>query len=214
MKCTQMVVIGIAAALLAANAGAQSITSQRDSSPAPRFHQDTLEIPILVKPPQPPVDPSFVGIWCGMLEPVSPHRGQSKYDCLQFSGERGRVTLDSGLVRTDSARIAVEPVSSVAWADTPDDIVWRAVVHMVQAPAQAMVTRTAHLHLTADRQLIDTITTHIEVTALANNALISTDDTVLWGHFQPTRPEDAEAYRATHQGQSVAAAPGAVPGSH
>lgn len=212
MKRTSLAVVALTAELLATGVFAQSMRSQTATQNA--SGQNTLELPISVKPGGPPVDSSFVGIWCGTLRAVPTKPADDKFDCVEFGGGPGRVSLDSHAVRTDSGNVEITPVSSLAWAESPDDVTWQAVMHVEQAPAQGTITRTSHFHLTADRQMVDTVDTHVVITSMANNAPASIENRKWVGHFTSTRPEDVTGYRADmERRQAVSTAPGAVPGA-
>ena len=140
-----------------------------------RNDNNTLEIPLLVQPNQPPLDPTFVGDWCGPYQlatadqPVAATLRQGLI-CFQFRPSRDGIVIQSRIHdnggSTAELGVSAHVVSDSAEAVGAAEIITTDVVEMSLAPARATVTLVCDLRLIAPGKIEFTRTTRTMVTDL------------------------------------------------
>ena len=183
---------------------------------------NTLEIPVLVQPNQPPLDPTFVGDWCGPYQLTSADQPvaaalREGLICFRFrrSGDgiviQSRVHDNGG--STAQLGVSAHVVSDSAEAVGPGEIIATDVVEMISPPARATATLVYDLKLIAPGKMELTRTNRVAVTDL--NYVPFSASTVRWiGKLHLAQSGEFEAWQISRSNDSeIGGGDVAVPGA-
>jgi hypothetical protein len=190
------------------------------------FHaNNTLEIPIVVPANESPLDPTFVGVWCGEQQfehydeapPVGAEppgiRQSSSSRCYAFTRSGNGVAV-SGSFLAPPGRVAQRVVSQFAHAASPRDITVTTILETRVPPIRSTVTETWSFKLdTGGARIVFSRTMRIADTTLDFTPV--TTITVRYGGNQHrAAPGELEAFQAYQSNQhSIGGSNVGVPGA-
>jgi hypothetical protein len=187
-----------------------------ESAAAAPDGNNTLEIPVVVQPNQPPLDPTFVGVWCGdeqfkfyadappgsAPEPPGVRRDSSR--CYTFARSDNGVSF-GGSILASPGSVALRVVSQSADAVSAHEIAVTTILETRVPPIRSTTTVTWNFKLDAvgsasPSRIVFTRTQRIVETTLDFTPL--TTITVQYGCNQhQAAPGEAEAFRALQSSQ-------------
>ncbi len=199
------------------------VVTAEPAAPAAAPHgNNTLEIPVVVQPNQPPLDPTFVGDWCGPYQLTSADQPvaaalREGLICFRFrrSGDgiviQSRVHDNGG--STAQLGVSAHVVSDSAEAVGPGEIIATDVVEMISPPARATATLVYDLKLIAPGKMELTRTNRVAVTDL--NYVPFSASTVRWiGKLHLAQSGEFEAWQISRSNDSeIGGGDVAVPGA-
>jgi hypothetical protein len=206
----------LAFTLLLSTASIGGAQSQLQIKPNQAPGNPTLEIPVAIDPEQRPLDPTFVGDWCGPTRETSaagdsiPENESQLRDLrsLQPREARERIARRGNSIVVDGrvtaggcagpiAKLGVTThvVSEYAEAIGPREIAMTLVVEFALRDKRATVALSEHLKLIGAGQMETTRTDRFQITDLNYSPL--PNSTIRWsGSLHKARPGEFEAWLA------------------
>lgn len=175
-----------------------------------RNSDNTLEIPVVVNPGRPRLDPTFVGYWCGSDQLTSsdhPVRAgvQRRDMCISF-GRRGDSLVLESRIRdvtglTAKAGVTVHVVSESAEAIGAREIVATDIIDMTQASRRSTTTLSFDMKLTGKDNMEFTKTSRVQVTDL--NYAPTSNATAIWsGSLHKSEQSEFVAWMRAHANEA------------
>jgi hypothetical protein len=168
---------------------------------------NTLEIPVVVRPNQPPLSPTFAGVWCGYerfkfykSEPVGPEprrarRGSSR--CYAFKRSGNGIALIGGLLGSPDQRF----VSQSAKAVNAREIIVTTISEMTVPPLRATAGMILDFKLDTDGSTVNFTRT----LRIVETDMDLTHATTVTSQYGGTKhrgtPSETKAYDALMSGQ-------------
>lgn len=180
---------------------------------------DTLEIPIVVEPNHPPLDPTFVGVWCGYErfqsykseppgpEPHGARRGSSR--CYAFKRSGNGIAVIGGLLGSSDERF----VSQSAKAVSASEIIVTTISEITVSPIRATTGMILDFKLDTVRSAIKFTRTLRLVETDMDLTHVTTITSQSGGNKHRGTSKEMQAYNALMSGQHyVGGGDVAVPG--
>lgn len=203
-------------AIVLSTAAVANAQSQLQIKPNPAPGKPMLEIPVAISSGQPPLDPTFVGDWCGSIR-SAPREGSSTpenasvlrdlqsvrtEDECQIFARRGssiivddRLTVGAAGVALINAGETAHVVSEYAEAIGPREIAVTVVLDLAVRNKRATLALSSRLKLNDAGQVDATRTDRFQITDLNYSPLLNS--TVSWsGSLHKARPGEYEAWLA------------------